>query len=135
MNWEFFDKLRSHIAGLAPGQFNYGYADMRDDCGCVGAHVKYMLGAESDSIDGCGLLRRELGIKKGEAAFIYGCYVGGEAPNVWHLFGAKGIAEALRRLDLVASLYHRQVTGREQQFLMSCRDIACQPLEPESVAG
>lgn len=110
MNEANYRELRGYLEGLAPEKFDYN-----SPCMCVGGHVQKKLGEEGDGLPGPGHIRRFLECASDESRYIFG------APMPWdgrtieaflhyedgtEVFdgrGADGIAEAIRRLDVVAA--------------------------------
>lgn len=156
MNFHLFDKLRAHIAGLNPRDFDYNISCLQsevpgahDGCGCVAAHCTALIGLPRNHHTSPDMLRRELQLTDDEAQFLYGeegfgsgcAYAAATIDEFDARRGVKGIAEALRRLDLVASRYTRptisvdlsetKAADREREFLLRCMAVAAEPVEVE----
>lgn len=142
MNWNVFDRLRSTLADLDPEQFDYSQAFTAYQCGCVAYHLCKVTGRIGDPDHASpNDIKAQLDVTFQEARYLYG-WAGFDQPHAYSrqdnrpYCGQAALTEALRRLDFVASRYQRpQPTqaDREQHFLMSCRQTACQPVEPETV--
>ncbi len=139
MNWDNYDKLVQHLNTVDAATFNYGKSYSAVDAGCLACHCAAL---ETNDIKirqaGQESIGRYLQVNRAESLFLYGY---GSVPEdaarviasglgfggdpyrlVRDLIGPVGIAEALRRLDIVAANYTRPLpVNHEAQFLDDVR--------------
>lgn len=144
MDWHNYRLLVDDLKQLPPERFNYANANKGASCGCLAVQVFRLAPAceVNNQIDGYedwllpGTIGRFLGISDDDAQYLFFATVA-EPDALPHLLGAGGIAEALRRLAVVAARYGGPPADAEPQstfqpdesaFLASCRALTSAPL-------
>ncbi len=131
MNHDNKDRLIKRLQTVDPNQFfDYWNASARfcgdpvsSDAGCVACHVRYLTGVSEDNRYDCrGIndIQDFLDIPRVDAEFLY--VPGGGAAR-----GLEGIRNAIRRIELVAAKYPREVVPDDAAFLAQCRVAAKAP--------
>lgn len=134
-HWHNFDRLVAHLRQLPPEQFDYRLPRLVNGCGCVEAHA--------ESLGLCDGLANFLGLTHEESYELWSPSGRQNILGVNTLFrttpsqrvGARGIAEALRRLSVLESRYTRpnapllpMFQPDDTAFLQSVRALVGRPL-------
>jgi hypothetical protein len=142
MNWTNYRRLVDYLTALPPTRFKYTRV-MLDNCGCVAGHIHEMCGTKHLDIFESGEWRtiaRFLESTETEAKYVFGwsdTEIERGADALSSAFtGQAGIAEALRRLNVVAQRYGGEpsavapsaYTPDDAAFLASVRALIMQPL-------
>lgn len=142
MHWENYDRLVKHLERADPWTFDYGNdrpdrgdTYERNDAGCLACHCAMLeQGADAPVDAKIADIQRFLDIRQDEAMYLFGYWradfdaqdrtTGGlqdELSQCIDLIGSMGIAEALRRLSVVAGRYARP--AGERRFMASVRAL------------
>jgi len=152
MNWTNYRLLVDDLKQLPPERFDYGNPVIDEPCGCVAVRVFArapecaIRNDRAQTILLAGTIGQFLGITQQEAVFVYGEADDEIAPfsrTVYNLGrplpeqrGTAGIAEALRRLAVVAARYGGEPAQPEPvatfqpdeaAFLRSVRELIAEP--------
>lgn len=147
MNWTNYRLLVDDLRQLTPERFNYG-SSSNAQCGCVAVQIFKRCEPNHGYSRGCSYrtIQYFLGIDVDEAKYIYGDRVielDGSSNRLFDGYGngpsgTAGIAEALRRLSVVAARYGGEpqqpdptpvpTDAQTSRFLASVRSLIDQPL-------
>lgn len=148
MNWTHYRTLVDYLTRLredAPEQFDYGHdGNGHGSCGCVAHHLHFLDVDRTKRVNGPTAIRDYLDVSTDEACYLYGgdgMSVEGRCGDFYYTnpqrLGASGIAEALRRLAVVAARYGgepastpepKPFVADDAAFLASVRALIGQPL-------